>query len=62
MLGDVRARVVLVHGEHDPIAGPAVGAWLAARLVDARVDVWAGAGHHALLPRWTDVLSLTAEP
>jgi pimeloyl-ACP methyl ester carboxylesterase len=55
---DVRSPVVLVHGDRDTVAGPAVGAWLAGHLAHARVEVWPGAGHHALLPRWRDLLGL----
>jgi pimeloyl-ACP methyl ester carboxylesterase len=53
-LGSVACPVVLVHGTFDPIAGPAVGRWLAARLPDATVEVW-DHGHQGLLvdwPRW----------
>ena len=52
VLAAVRCPVVLVHGEHDPVAGPAVGHWLAGRFDDARVEVWTGHGHQGLLPGW----------
>jgi pimeloyl-ACP methyl ester carboxylesterase len=58
VVADVRGRVVLVHGVRDAVAGPAVGDWLAARLTDAHVEVWPDAGHHALFPRWRDLLAL----
>ena len=57
VLAEVSCPVVLVHGERDPIAGPAVGRWLAERLRDARVDVWPGAGHDGLLLEWRRFLS-----
>ena len=50
-LDAVACRVVLVHGTFDPIAGPAVGRWLAARLPDATVEVWEH-GHQGLLVDW----------
>jgi pimeloyl-ACP methyl ester carboxylesterase len=59
VLAQIACEVVLVHGHHDPIAGPAVGEWLASRLPSARVEVWA-AGHQGLLPRWSDLLRLAA--
>lgn len=60
LLGEVGCPVVLVHGDTDPIAGPAVGRWLAARLPDATVEVWPGAGHHGVLVEWERWLALTA--
>jgi pimeloyl-ACP methyl ester carboxylesterase len=51
----VTAPVVLWHGAADDVGPPAVGAWLAARLPDATVEVVPG-GHHLLLARWVDVL------
>lgn len=57
VLAAVRCPVVLVHGEHDQLAGPAVGRWVAARLASARVEVW-DHGHQGLLldwDRWLDV-------
>jgi pimeloyl-ACP methyl ester carboxylesterase len=58
VLGQVRCPVVLVHGEDDRIAGPAVGHWLAGRLADATVEVWPGAGHDGLLLDWRRFLAL----
>jgi pimeloyl-ACP methyl ester carboxylesterase len=52
-----RCRVRLVHGGADPVAGPAVGDWLAARLADATVEVWDGATHQGVLARWADFLA-----
>jgi pimeloyl-ACP methyl ester carboxylesterase len=55
----VRCPVVLVHGRHDPISGPAVGAWLAARFPDATVETW-DRGHRGLLADWERWLGLAA--
>jgi len=51
LLGDVACPVVLVHGTHDPVAGPAVGRWMARHLPDASVEVW-DVGHQGLLAEW----------
>nr|MBA2280537.1 alpha/beta fold hydrolase [Acidimicrobiia bacterium] len=56
LLVGARCPVRLVHGSADSICGPAVGRWLAARLADATVEVWEGEGHHALFPRWSELL------
>lgn len=58
LLADVRCPVVLLHGAHDDVAGPAVGEWYAARLPDARVEVWPDAGHHGLLVDWRRFLGV----
>lgn len=58
-LARVSCPVVLAHGQHDPIAGPAVGAWLAARLPKSRVAVW-DHGHQGLLLDWERWLRLAA--
>ncbi len=55
-LTQVQAPVRLVHGELDPVAPPAVGEWLLARLPDATLEVIPGAAHHLLFPLWTDLL------
>jgi pimeloyl-ACP methyl ester carboxylesterase len=52
LLAGVECPVVLVHGDLDETAGPAVGRWFAARLDDARLEVWEGAGHQAVLLEW----------
>lgn len=57
VLEAVACPVVLVHGEHDQLAGPAVGRWVAGRLPSARVEVW-DRGHQGLLVDWADWLSL----
>ena len=58
VLADVRCGVVLVHGEHDPIAGPAVGRWMAERVDRAAVEVWPR-GHQGLLAEWERWLALS---
>lgn len=58
LLAEVACPVVLVHGGHDDVAGPAVGEWYAARLPDARVDVWPDAGHQGLLVDWARFLAV----
>jgi pimeloyl-ACP methyl ester carboxylesterase len=61
VLTDVRAPVVAVHGEHDGVAGPAVGAWLVDHLpgtTAARTEVWPF-GHQGLLVAWARWLELT---
>jgi pimeloyl-ACP methyl ester carboxylesterase len=57
VLEAVACPVVLVHGEHDQLAGPAVGRWVAARLSSARVEVW-DRGHQGLLVDWARWLAL----
>jgi pimeloyl-ACP methyl ester carboxylesterase len=59
-LDRVGCPVDLVHGEHDPVAGPAVGRWLAGRLPAASVHVW-DCGHHGLLPGWERWLALARQ-
>lgn len=48
--------VRVINGEHDHIAGPAVGRWFAANLPNATAEVWPDAGHYALFGRWSSVL------
>lgn len=60
LLDAVRCPVVLVHGTADPVAGPAVGSWLASHLVGGRVEVWDGAPHQGVLLDWERFLALTA--
>jgi pimeloyl-ACP methyl ester carboxylesterase len=59
VLAEVGCPVVLVHGASDPVAGPGVGAWLAARLRVADVEVW-DRGHQGLLPEWGRWLAMAA--
>ncbi len=58
LLAYVRCPVVLVHGDRDPVSGPAVGRWLAERLTDAAVGTWTDAGHQEVLARWSAWLHL----
>jgi pimeloyl-ACP methyl ester carboxylesterase len=60
VLADVACPVVLVHGDGDDVSRPPVGEWMAARLPDAGVEVWDGAGHQALLVHWQRWLRLAA--
>lgn len=56
VLAGVRCPVLAVHGEHDGVAGPPVGAWLVAHLpraASARAETWAGRGHQGLLVEWS---------
>lgn len=48
-VGEVRAPALVVSGERDMLAPPAAGAWLAARLPDARFERIAGAAHAPFL-------------
>jgi pimeloyl-ACP methyl ester carboxylesterase len=59
-LASMAVPVVLVHGEHDELAPPVVGTWLAARLPDALVEVVPAAGHHLIFPRWEQLLGRVA--
>ncbi|MGI8662815.1 MAG: alpha/beta hydrolase [Acidimicrobiales bacterium] len=49
--------VRLVYGDRDQVAGPPVGEWYRARLRRSTLEVWSGASHHALFPRWAELLS-----
>lgn len=55
-LSAIEAPVRTLHGSEDPASPPRVGAWLAARLPRAVVEVAPGAGHHVLFPRWQPIL------
>jgi pimeloyl-ACP methyl ester carboxylesterase len=59
VLGAVACPVVLVHGAHDGLAGPAVGEWVAGQLWSARVETW-DLGHQGLLVDWAGWLALAA--
>lgn len=58
LLARVECEVVLVHGDRDPIGGPGVGRWFGARLPNARVEVWEGRGHQAVLLEWSRFLEV----
>ena len=53
----VEARTLLLYGSHDPLAGPAHGAWWCERLPDARLEIVPEAGHLLVIPMWQRVLS-----
>jgi pimeloyl-ACP methyl ester carboxylesterase len=55
-LSAVQARVLLYHGGQDGVSPPEVGAWLAARLPGAVVEVLPEAGHHLLFALWPGLL------
>jgi len=59
-LAAVTATARFVHGDRDRLAGPAVGAWLAAQVPGATLDVRADAGHHAIFALWPELLTLAA--
>jgi pimeloyl-ACP methyl ester carboxylesterase len=59
VLDDVACPVLLVHGEFDLLAGPAVGHWVADRLSSARVETW-DHGHQGLLAAWARWLALAS--
>jgi pimeloyl-ACP methyl ester carboxylesterase len=52
LLGEVTCPALLVQGELDRVSPMAIGRWYAARIVGARVEQWAGAGHQAVLLEW----------
>lgn len=52
----VTAPVRTTHGVEDTVSPPEVGRWLVAGLGAAEVEVVPDAGHHLLLPRWSEVL------
>lgn len=56
-LADVRCPVRLWYGALDRSAPPSFGRWLAAHLPRASLDVFDGAGHCFLLPRWLEILN-----
>jgi pimeloyl-ACP methyl ester carboxylesterase len=54
---DVRAKVLLLYGARDPIAGNRHASWWQKRLPDARVEMRPGAGHLLVFPTWSRALS-----
>jgi pimeloyl-ACP methyl ester carboxylesterase len=56
----LRCPVRSIHGADDGVSPPAVGAWLAARLPRATIEVVSGGAHHFLFPRWSEVLRALA--
>lgn len=59
-LDDVHCPVHLWYGTADHSAPPSFGEWFARHLPDATLDVIDGAGHCLLLPRWTEILRISA--
>jgi pimeloyl-ACP methyl ester carboxylesterase len=55
-LATIGAPVRSFHGVEDGTSPPEVGAWLAAHLPLAVLDMVPGAGHHLLFPRWRGIL------
>lgn len=56
-LDDVKAKVLLLYGAEDPIAGGRHGTWWQKRLPDARLEMVPTAGHLVVLPMWGRALS-----
>jgi pimeloyl-ACP methyl ester carboxylesterase len=54
---DVKAKVLVVAGQGDPIAGNAHAAWYQRQLPDARQEMVPGVGHLVVVPAWGRVLS-----
>ena len=57
---EVEAKVLLLYGSRDPVAGPKHGRWWKERLSNARLEVAPGAGHLLIVPLWHRVLSHVA--
>lgn len=59
LVPSIRQKVLIVHGENDPLMPLAAAKWLAAHLPDARLEVFAGAAHAPFLSqpeRFADLL------
>lgn len=54
---EVEAKVLLLYGSRDPVAGPKHGRWWKERLPSSRLEVVPGAGHLLIVPMWHRVLS-----
>ncbi|OOB90234.1 alpha/beta fold hydrolase [Rathayibacter sp. VKM Ac-2630] len=59
-LDAVTASVLVVTGEHDPVAGTEDGRWYRGRLADARTASVAGTGRLALVREWRRILDHVA--
>jgi pimeloyl-ACP methyl ester carboxylesterase len=57
---DVDAKVLLLYGSRDPVAGPRHGRWWKEQLPNARLEVAPAAGHLVIVPLWHRVLSHVA--
>ena len=55
--GEVEAKVLLLYGSRDTVAGPKHGRWWKEQLPDSRLEVVPGAGHLLIVPMWHRVLS-----
>ncbi len=55
--GEVEAKVLLLYGSRDPVAGPKHGRWWKEQLPDSRLEVSPGSGHLLIVPLWHRVLS-----
>ncbi len=57
---DVRARVLVVAGQADALAGSAHADWYRDALPDARAEVVPGVGHLVVVPQWERILAHVA--
>lgn len=55
--GDVKARVLLVYGEADPVVGEAHGRWWQEKLPDTELELAADMGHLLAIPLWGRALA-----
>ncbi len=55
--GEVEAKVLLLYGSRDPVAGPRHGRWWKEQLPSSRLEVAPGAGHLLIVPMWHRILS-----
>ncbi len=55
--GEIEAKVLLLYGSRDLLAGPKHGRWWKEQLPDSRLEVVPGAGHLLIVPMWQRVLS-----
>ncbi|WIM06669.1 MAG: alpha/beta fold hydrolase [Candidatus Nitricoxidivorans perseverans] len=63
LVPSIRQRVLIVHGERDPLMPLAAAEWLAAHLPDARLEVFAGCAHAPFLSqpdRFADLVAAFA--
>ncbi len=60
LLPSIRAPVLLVHGEQDPIVPASASSFLAGRLPRARLEILPGAGHAPLATRTEHLQGLVA--
>jgi pimeloyl-ACP methyl ester carboxylesterase len=56
-MSEVAAKTLVVSGRGDPIAGSAHATWYQKNLPDARMEMFPGVGHLAVIPAWERVLS-----